>query len=178
MATAVSAPDLRELVRRTAIGEADALGRIYELFGTSLYRLAYRLTGNAADAEDVVHDVFVGLPEALARYEERSAFEAWIKRVTARRALMTARARRRRRETGLDATSDVSGAAAPVADRVALEAVVRALAPDLRAVVLLKEVEGYSHSEIGEMLGISAGASRVRLARALKRLRKALEDGR
>ena len=50
----------------------------------ALLALARRLAGSAADAEDVVHDVFLGLPEALRRYEERGSLESWLKRVTAR----------------------------------------------------------------------------------------------
>src|SRR6266545_3734721 len=79
-------------------GSPDTLAVLYQDHGAALYRLAYRLTGTREDAEDVVHDVFVGLPEALRRYEERGSLEAWLKRVTARVALMRLRRRRRQRE--------------------------------------------------------------------------------
>src|SRR2546426_12014227 len=68
-------------------GDPEALASLYRTHGAVLYRLAYRLTGTAQDAEDVVHDVFVGLPKALGRYEERGSFASWLKRVTARVAL-------------------------------------------------------------------------------------------
>jgi RNA polymerase sigma factor (sigma-70 family) len=71
----------------------------------ALFRLAYRLVGAREDAEDVVHDVFVGLPEALGRYEERGSFGGWLKRVTARVALMRLRSGKRRREVGLDSAA-------------------------------------------------------------------------
>ncbi|PYP01133.1 MAG: hypothetical protein DMD57_14555 [Gemmatimonadetes bacterium] len=158
-------------------GDPEALASLYRTHGAVLYRLAYRLTGTPQDAEDVVHDVFVGLPEALGRYEERGSFASWLKRVTARVALMRLRARTRRREVGIEATLPT---AAPPLDSasVALRAAVGALPDPLRAVLVLKEIEGYSHAEVGELLGISAGASRVRLNRAMRRLRKTLEDGR
>src|SRR5207244_8978967 len=158
-------------------GDREALASLYRTHGAVLYRLAYRLTGTPQDAEDVVHDVFVGLPEALARHEERGKLTSWRNRGTARAALVRLRARTRRREVGIEATLPT---AAPPLDSasVALRAAVGALPDPLRAVLVLKEIEGYSHAEVGELLGISVGASRVRLNRAMRRLRKTLEDGR
>ncbi len=122
-----------------------------------------------------MHDVFVGLPEALGRYEERGSFGGWLKRVTAQVALMRLRSGKRRREVTLD---NAAGQAGPPAawDGGRLEAAVSTLPDQLRAVLVLKEIEGYAHAEIAELLGISEGASRVRLARALKRLRSELEE--
>src|SRR5207249_1720052 len=77
------------------------------------HRLAYRLTGTREDAEDVVHDVFVGLPEALLRYEERGRLESWLKRVAARVALMRLRQRGRRREVPLEAVAGHRSPEAP-----------------------------------------------------------------
>ena len=121
-----------------------------------------------------MHDVFVGLPEALGRYEERGSFVAWLKRVTARVALMRLRSGKRRREVTLD---DAAAQTEPgmASERDGLEAAVNTLPDHLRAVLVLKEIEGYAHAEIAELLGISEGASRVRLTRALKRLRNELE---
>jgi len=158
-------------------GDPEALASLYRTHGAVLYRLAYRLTGTRQDAEDVVHDVFVGLPEALRRYEERGSFASWLKRVTARVALMRLRARRRRREEAIDETLPTTDPP-PDSVSVAVRAAVEALPDPLRAVLVLKEVEGYSHAEVGEVLGISTGASRVRLNRAMRLLRKTLEDGR
>lgn len=124
-----------------------------------------------------MHDVFVGLPEALERYEERGSLVGWLNRVTARVALMRLRSRNRRREVALE-VEGLGAAPSQDADRIALQAAVDALPDPLRVVLVLTEIEGYSHAEAAELLGISAGASRVRLTRALKRLRKVLEDGR
>jgi RNA polymerase sigma-70 factor (ECF subfamily) len=138
--------------------------------------LAYRLVGAREDAEDVVHDVFVGLPEALRRYEERGSFAAWLKRVTARVALMRLRSGKRRREVALERAGGHAEPPAPL-DGDGLQAAVNTLPDHLRAVLVLKEIEGYGHAEIAQLLGISEGASRVRLTRALKRLRNELEGG-
>src|SRR5437762_2824611 len=80
-------PSIAELVASAREGGGDALAELYARYGTGLMALAYRLTGSRADAEDVLHDVFLGLPEALHAYDERGAFESWLKRITARVAL-------------------------------------------------------------------------------------------
>ena len=158
-------------------GSPEALAALYREYGSALHRLAYRLTGTREDAEDVVHDVFVGLPEALGRYEEWGSFAGWLKRVTARVALMRLRTRTRRRDVALDATLATADRPAAV-EHVTLQTAIDELPDRLRCVLVLKEVEGYSHAEVGELLGISAGASRVRLNRAMRLLRKRMEDGR
>src|SRR2546427_10441572 len=86
-------------------GDPEALASLYRTHGAVLYRLAYRLTGTRQDAEDVGHDVFVGLPEALRRYAERGSFASLLERVTARGALMALRARRRRRGAARETTT-------------------------------------------------------------------------
>ncbi len=167
-----------ELLRRVRLGDPEALGELYDAFGASLFRLAFRLTGTREDAEDVVHDVFVGLPEALSRYEERGRLGPWLRRVTARVALMRHRRRNHRREVGLEGADEVAARPERTSEHTELQAALDELPVPLRSVLVLREMEGYSHAEIGEMLGISAVTSRVRLLRALRRVRRELEDHR
>src|SRR5213594_3593040 len=124
------------LIAEARAGGPEALAALYLEHGAALFRLAYRLVGAREDAEDVVHHVFVGLPEALGRYEERGSFAGWLKRVTARVALMRLRARTRRREVGIEATLPT---AAPPLDSPSmhLRAAVDALPDPLRAVLVL-----------------------------------------
>lgn len=166
-----------DVVTAARRGEGAALAALYREHGVAAFRLAYHLTGTREDAEDVVHDVFVGLPEALRRYEERGRLESWLKRVVARVALMRLRQRERRREVSLDAVAAHQSSEAP-ADQAILRDAVAALPDPLRAVLVLKEIEGYTHAEVGALLGISAGASRARLLRAITRLRRTLGEGR
>ncbi len=156
--------------------DAQALGTLYDTYASQLLRLAYRLLGTREDAEDVVHDVFVGLPEALGHYEERGRLDAWLRRVTVRVALMRQRARERRREISLHSAADIPTPPGLTPEQLALHAAVNALPGALRSVLVLKEMEGYSHAEIAALLGISAVTSRVRLYRAIKRVRQRLED--
>src|SRR5438034_11265091 len=90
------------LIAEARAGSPDALSALYVEHGAALFRLAYRLVGAREDAEDVVHDVFVGLPEARRRYEGRGSFAPWLKRVTARVAPLRLRRSKRRREVALD----------------------------------------------------------------------------
>jgi RNA polymerase sigma-70 factor (ECF subfamily) len=161
-------------------GRPEALEAIYREHGDALMRLAYHLTGSRTDAEDVLHDVFLGLPEALARYQERGAFPAWLRRVTARVALTRVRVARRRREVPLEVATPTAQAARAeaIGQRGDLERAIRALPVLLRAVFVLKEVEGLSHAEVAATLGIRVGTSEVRLHRALRKLRAELGDPR
>jgi len=162
------------LVALVASGDRVALGALYDRYAIVLLGVAYRLLMSSADAEDVVHDVFVGLPEAFRKYQERGALAGWLKRVTVRVVLSRLRRAEVRATIALDAS-----VGAPPRDHDAaidLDAAVASLTPSLRAVLVLKEVEGYSHAEIAEMVGISVAASKVRLHRALRALRAMLED--
>jgi RNA polymerase sigma-70 factor (ECF subfamily) len=152
--------------------DPDALAALYARYAPVMMRVAYHLTGSRADAEDVLHDVFLGLPDALRRYEERGRLEAWLVRLTARAALTRGRRRRRAAETPID--NKAIPRASPDVERVDIQSALGALPSSLRAVVVLKEIEGYAHAEIAKILGISLGASEVRLCRAMKRLREAL----
>lgn len=165
-----------DLVRRARAGDSVGIGGIYDVYADALFKTAYRISGSRSDAEDVVHDLFVGLPDALKRYDDRGHLGAWLTRIVVRIALMRARADRRRRVVALD---NALGLAVP--DRAdanlnltELQHAVMTLPEGLRIVFVLKEVEGYSHEEIAALLSISVGASRVRLTRAIKILRRAL----
>src|SRR5215208_6170356 len=95
-ASATEPSDAR-LVADAARGSPDALAALYSRYAKQLLSVAYRLLQTRQDAEDVVHDVFVGLPEALRRYEERGSLGPWLRTITARVALMRLRERSVRR---------------------------------------------------------------------------------
>jgi RNA polymerase sigma-70 factor, ECF subfamily len=164
-----------DLIRATRAGSTSALGHLYERYAADLLALSFRLLQSSQDAEDVVHDVFVALPEALRSYEERGSLRAWLKTIAARVALARLRASNRRSAGSLSDT--YPSPARDLDSFLTLDAAVRDLSPALRAVLVLKEIEGYSHAEVAELLDISVGASEVRLHRALLALRRALNTG-
>ena len=169
-----------EFLNRARSGEPSAITQLYERYGDTVYRIGYRLTGSTMDAEDVLQDVFLGLSRALQSYAGRGSLEGWIKRVAARTTLMKLRLRKRKGEVALEylppSPADGGGSGMSATDRMELEEAVDALPGALRTVFVLRDVEGYTHGEIGEMLGIGIGASRVRLHRARRILRKLLEE--
>src|ERR1700712_2014463 len=110
------------LIQQASGGSTIALAGLFKLHGALVHRVAYRITLSEDDAEDVVQDVFVGLPESLAAYGGRGAFDAWLRKVTVRTALIRIRSSRRRSATAdrageLRARSHSDG----TIDRIAIE---------------------------------------------------------
>jgi RNA polymerase sigma-70 factor (ECF subfamily) len=171
---AVTQGNVSALISAAASGTPEALAELYNLYSPSLWRLALRFLKSPQDAEDVVHDLYVGLPSALTKYVEQGSFEAWLKRVLIRLALSRIRRNRRLSEYDLDAAANTSVGSTRAEEVLELRAAIEDLPEPLQQVLVLSQLEGYSHEEVGSLLGISPGASRVRLVRALQRLRKQL----
>lgn len=164
-------PPLERLRR----GDEDALRDLYLAHGTRLYRAAFRVSGSAQDAEDAVHDLFVGLPDLLRTYEERGRMAAWLKRTVVRLVLMRLRRDRRLVDVPIEDLADRGATRTQrPSELIDLERAMASIPHPLRTVLVLKMLEGYSHAEIADLLGISRAASRVRLARALTHLRNSL----
>jgi RNA polymerase sigma-70 factor (ECF subfamily) len=169
----------RARLERIEAGETSALGELFVEYGDLVYRSALRLTGNTADAEDVTQEVFVRLSGALRGFTGNAAsFSAWIRRVAVRQALMHLRTGRRRREVDVDAVASLLARPDGVLERLTIDAALARLSEEHRTVFLLKEVEGYDHAEIAELLSISVANSEVRLHRARRQLRELLRGSR
>ncbi len=174
--TEPTASELAEVIASARHGSPTALGMLYRWFAPDLLRLATRLLASNADAEDVVHDLFVGLPEHLARYDERGQYRARLRATTVGMVRMRVRKETRRADVlAREVTVPQSVTGADPATRLELEQAVNALPESLRLVFVLKQWEGYSHDEIATLLNISAGAARVRHSRALDTLRSHLD---
>ncbi len=148
-----------------------------------VYRLAYRLTGNVHDAEDLTQEVFVRVFRSLSNYTP-GTFEGWLHRITTNLFLDMARRKQRIRFEGLadDAAERLRGrepSPAQVYDDTHLEpdiqAALDALAPEFRAAVVLCDIEGLSYEEIAATLGVKLGTVRSRIHRGRAQLRDALE---
>jgi RNA polymerase sigma factor (sigma-70 family) len=153
---------------------------------TRVFRLAYRLTGNKHDAEDLTQDVFVRVFRSLSSYTP-GTFEGWLHRITTNLFLDGARRRQRIR---FDALSDEAAerlrsrdlSPAQIVDEALLDADVQAaldsLAPEYRAAVVLCDIEGLTYEEIAASLGVKLGTVRSRIHRGRAQLRTALEHRR
>ena len=166
-----------ELVRRAQAGEEAAFEALYRAHAGRVYALCLRMAGDAGDAKALTQDVFVRAWEQLGTFRGEAAFATWLHRLTVNLVLMDRRQEARRREDALppgDAL-ETGRADAPLELRMDLEAAVAALPPMARQVLVLHDVEGYQHAEIGGLLGIAEGTSKAHLFRARRLLREALE---
>jgi RNA polymerase sigma-70 factor (ECF subfamily) len=175
----VDALQFRACIDRTMAGETSALGELFVAYGDDVYRTARRLTGSDADAEDATQELFVRLPSALRGFTGGAAtFAAWLRRVAVRQALMQMRSSRRRREVSVEGVAALVSRSDDTLDRLSIDGALAQLSDEQRTVFLLKEVEGYAHTEIADLLGITVANSEVRLHRARRRLRDLLRGSR
>ncbi len=151
-----------------------------------VYRLAYRLTGNTQDAEDLTQEVFVRVFRSLSRYTP-GTFEGWLHRITTNLFLDMARRRQRIRFEGLgdDAAQRLHGPGPTPAEAfderhldADIYAALQALPPEYRAAVVLCDIEGLSYEEIAATLGVKLGTVRSRIHRGRAHLRAALDHRR
>ncbi|GAB2929431.1 hypothetical protein GCM10027047_27600 [Rhodococcus aerolatus] len=164
---------------RTTMPTWDELVRQH---GDRVYRLAYRLSGNQQDAEDLTQDTFIRVFRSLSSYQP-GTFEGWTHRITTNLFLDMVRRRGRVRMEALPEDYDRVPGDDPSPEQAYdtahldpdLQAALDALAPEFRAAVVLCDVEGLSYDEIGATLGVKLGTVRSRIHRGRQALRAHLE---
>lgn len=168
---AVTIDEDERLVAAARGGSREAAGELFERHWQGAWRAAYALTGGHAAAEDVVQDAFERAFRALRRFDGRRPFAAWLHRIVVNAALN--RIRDERRLVALDAVPEPPAAEARARDvpSSALLAGVARLAPDRRAVVVLRYGLDYSMAEVADLLDVPLGTVQSRLHRALADLR-------
>jgi len=160
-------------LQRARRGDTQALGELYRCYGRACYTLALRLLGNTAAAEDVVQDVFLKLFDAIGGYRGQAPFGAWLKRLTANAAIDQLRAQRRLDGGDPEALiAAFDAAATTAADACDLWSVLQRLPPQARAIVVLHEIEGYTHRELAGLFGQTESYSKSILSRSQQRLRR------
>lgn len=174
-----------DLMQRTMLGDLEALGALFDRHHASLYGFLRRFLGEAAAAEDGVQEVFVRVWKHRASYQPGSCFTAWLFRIARNAALdeLRKRGKRPRSFTELEAAPDVAGSGSPGSDsevwklaiREQVQRALRELPADQRLCLVLKEYEGMSHREIGEILGCTEGNARVIAHRARQAMRRLLQ---
>jgi RNA polymerase sigma-70 factor (ECF subfamily) len=150
--------------------------------GDRVYRLAYRLSGNTHDAEDITQETFIRVFRALDNYRPGS-FEGWLHRITTNVFLDLVRRRQRIRMEALPEEADRIAGREPSPEQAFsdanldpdLQAALDDLLPEFRAAVVLCDVEGLTYEEIGETLGVKLGTVRSRIHRGRLALRSGLE---
>jgi RNA polymerase sigma-70 factor (ECF subfamily) len=171
-----------EVVDLARTGDRGAREHIYRTFERPVRTLARRLIARHAAAEDVAHDVFVDVLTRLHQFDGRGSFAGWVRSITVNRCLMHLRSPWQRGLRWFDPWSDESPGGFPqVAGArnqdlgIDIERALATLPDTARLVVWLHDVEGYTHPQIGTLLGGTASLSKSQLARAHAQLRELLD---
>lgn len=172
-----------ELLAATREGDVAGFETLYRRHGARMKSIACNLLGSVSDAEDAVQDAFLKIYRGAGAFRGGAAFSTWIYRILLNTCYDSMRRRKRRREE--PAPSDSSGVRLDLPAtrddsplRLELEESVGRLPEKPRSVFLLHAVEGFSHREIGEMLGVPEGTSRTLLFEAKRELQRLLWSGR
>lgn len=179
-----------ELVAGIKKGDEASFQEIVSRYTQKVYNLAMRLTRNQEDAEEVLQDVFITVHQKIESFEGKSAFSSWLYRVTANTAFMKLRKRRSTESVSFeDLTSSVKdnwvGKTPDDSDmnymsirhelRDVIEKAVKKLPQEYLEIFVLRDIDGLSNEEVGEILKLSVPAVKSRLHRARLILRKRLQ---
>jgi RNA polymerase sigma-70 factor (ECF subfamily) len=175
-------------VSRARTGDADAFRLLVERHSQMIFRVAYRMTGNEHDADDVVQEAFLRAYRQIDAFEERANFSTWLHRITVNCALDLLRARKRADHhyggdpeaaemtgalRGIDAQQDRLLLSAEMKDAVAIA--MERLSGNERTAFMLRHFDGMPIEDIGKTLGIQVNAAKHTVFRAVRKLREALE---
>jgi len=173
------------LVQLAAAGDQNAQAALFERYRAAAYTVAFRITGRAEDALDVVQDSFIAAFSRLGEFHQESTFKTWLLRIVTNRALDVLRARRLRVALPLETQNggslpvlapEVSDAAESRDLVERIRAALEKLPPDQRAVFALYAGGDMTYGQIAEVLGIPVGTVMSRLYHARRRLYALLSD--
>jgi RNA polymerase sigma-70 factor (ECF subfamily) len=172
------------VVERAQNGDMTAFGELYTLYKTPVYNLCFTLTRGVADAEDLTQEVFLQVFRKVNSFRGEAAFGSWLYRVTTNVAMMHLRKRRVEEipievlELGsralLSASTSGSRDQCDPVQRVALLRALCGLSRNRRTLILLYDLNGFTHNEVAQCLGVTATTSKARLYQARRKLREAL----
>lgn len=178
----LSASD-KAMISKCLEGNRLAQRELYELYADAMYTLAYRILGNFEEAEEALQDGFLAVFKGLASFKMESTLGAWIKTIIVRTAIRQLK----KREKDLDIDTNISvelapyvpdvwndGGGNPKRDMEKVERAILSMPLGYRTVLILIEVEGWTHKETAEVLEISEGTTKSQLFHAKNYLRKLL----
>lgn len=184
--------DDRQLVKKATGGDQAAYNSLVERYQGKIYALAYNMTGNNADAEDLVQEIFLKAYRYLPRFKQKSSFYTWLYRIAVNHTINFLKKRDRRTFYSLDDVDnniekdadymELSSRSGPFRDtslselQKNLNAAIQKLSDKHRAVVVLHDIQGVPHEEIAKMLNCSHGTVRSRLFYARQQLQSYLKE--
>jgi RNA polymerase sigma-70 factor (ECF subfamily) len=183
----MDATEAAAVLARARQGDSDAFRVLVERHSRSVFRLAFRMTGNEQDAEDVVQESFLRAYRQLGRFESRANFGTWLYRIAANCSVDLMRAKQARQDQSrADSLDEIQAIPPPAGDpgpeRLAqsaeigtrVAAAMGGLSPLERAAFTLRHYEGRSIDEISRTLGLRTSAAKHSVFRAVRKLRTAL----
>jgi|SRR5450432_4137223 RNA polymerase sigma-70 factor, ECF subfamily len=177
-------------VSRARGGDADAFRDLVQRHSRTIFRVAYRMTGNEHDADDVVQETFLRAYRQIDKFEERANFGTWLHRIAVNCSLDLLRSRSRHEKHRITDKDDEDGemtrefeSTDPQPDRLLLSAELKEhvlvaldrLSGNERTAFMLRHFEGMPVEEIGKTLGIQVNAAKHTIFRAVRKLRESLE---
>ncbi len=167
-----------ECIARARQGDGAAIRQLYARYSARVYAVVRRLAGDDALAEDYAQEAWVRAIRALPSFRGDSAFTTWLHRIAVNSALHGQRWRTRRtnNEIPLPVAIDRGQPVDQPVLRIELERALRRLPAGMRQVLVLHDVEGYTHDEIAEAMGITAGTSKSQLFKARAKMREMLSS--
>ena len=163
-----------------AAGDVEAFEKIYRRHHQRIYLLCLRMVRNASQAEDLTQEVFIQLFRKIHTFRNDSLFSTWLYRLAVNQVLMYFRKPVVKTERTTDdgetpiriENGTENPSRMPIIDRIALDEAIAQLPPGYRMVLILHDVEGYEHAQIGKMLGCAVGTSKSQLHKARLKLRR------
>jgi len=152
---------------------------LYQRFSSKMYAVCLRYASNTDDAQDLLQEGFIKVFRNLAKFRKEGSFEGWVRRVFVNTAIEHYRKKVNLNSIGDREEQTIADASLNILDQLGEQDIiglVQELAPGYRSVFNMYVIEGYSHKEIGEIMGISEGTSKSQLARAKAILQKKVEE--
>jgi RNA polymerase sigma factor (sigma-70 family) len=158
-----------DLIQGCIAGDRRMQEELYKKFSSKMFAVCLRYAGNSDDAQDILQDGFVKIFKNLSRFRSEGSFEGWVRRIFVNTAI-----EHLRRKTYLKPIAEKEENTIPYKETTVLDKLgekdimnlISQLSPGYRTVFNMYVVEGYTHKEVGDILGISEGTSKSQLARA------------
>lgn len=169
-----------EFIQRARLGDGDAIRELYRRYAPRVFAVVRRMAGDDALAEDWAQEAWVRAIRALPTFRGDARFSTWLHRIAVNSALHGQRWRQRRTRDEVELPLGIADRSAPdsVELRITIQRALDQLPDGMRQVLVLHDIEGYTHEEIANFLGVTAGTSKSQLFKARARMRRTLQPPR
>lgn len=172
-----------KLISRAAKGDASAFNELLGMHENRMYAVCLRMCGNHEDAQDCLQEAMLRVYRAISGFKGQSTFSTWLYRVTMNTCLDELRRKKNKQSTSLDGLLDAGWSPSDERDtperhavrsemHAEVQRVISELPEDMRAAIVLRDIQGFSYEEISQMLNINVGTIKSRISRGREKLRE------